>query len=132
MRIHWGRWTLLRQRIAGASVPRASHLARPTAQRTARVAIQIGNVGVNDAVTINDPVFLRSQVSGYFFARRRRLELPDAASAHRMALGALSDAARDAVIEGSTDQLFAVEVRDEIGPVLEVTAFFSSRIFRKQ
>jgi hypothetical protein len=60
------------------------------------------------------------------------IELPDAAAAHRMALGALCDAAHDAVIEGSTDQLLAVEVRDEIGPVLEVTAFFSSRIFRKQ
>jgi hypothetical protein len=59
-------------------------------------------------------------------------ELPDAEAAHRMALGALSDAARDAVIECLTDQLLAVEVRDEIGPVLEVTAFFSSRIFRKQ
>ena len=60
------------------------------------------------------------------------IELPDAAAAHRMALGALSDAARDAVIEGSTDQLLAVEVRDGIGPVLEVTAFFSSTIIRKQ
>jgi hypothetical protein len=59
-------------------------------------------------------------------------ELPDVAAAHKMALGALSDAARDAVIEGSTDQLLAVEVRDEIGPVLEVTAFFSSTILRKQ
>jgi hypothetical protein len=60
------------------------------------------------------------------------IELPDAAAAHRMALGALSDAAREAVIEGSTDQLLAVEVRDGIGPVLEVTAFFSSTIIRKQ
>jgi hypothetical protein len=60
------------------------------------------------------------------------IELPDAAAAHRMALAALSDAAREAVIEGSTDQLLAVEVRDGIGPVLEVTAFFSSTIIRKQ
>jgi hypothetical protein len=42
--------------------------------------------------------------------------LPDVA-AHRMALSALSDAARDAVIEGSHDQLLVV---------------FSSTIFRKQ
>jgi hypothetical protein len=60
------------------------------------------------------------------------IELPNAEAAHRMALGALSDAARDAVIEGSTDQLLAVEVRDGIGPVFEITAFFSSKILRRQ
>jgi hypothetical protein len=60
------------------------------------------------------------------------VELPDAEAAHDMALGALVDAARDAVIEGSLDQPFSVEVRNGIGPVLEVTAIFSSRIFRTQ
>lgn len=60
------------------------------------------------------------------------IELPDVEAAHDMALGALVDAARDAVIEGSLDQSFAVEVRTGIGPVLEVTAIFSSRIFSTQ
>jgi len=60
------------------------------------------------------------------------VELPDVEAAHDMALGALVDAARDAVIEGSLDQRFAVEVRNGIGPVLEVTAVFNSRILRKQ
>ena len=60
------------------------------------------------------------------------VELPDAEAAHDMAFDALMDAARDAVQEGSTDQRYAVEVRNGIGPVLEVTAVFSSRIFRKQ
>lgn len=60
------------------------------------------------------------------------VELSDAEAAHDMALGALVDVARDAVIEGSLDQRFAVEVRNGIGPVLEVTAIFSSRIFRTQ
>lgn len=60
------------------------------------------------------------------------VQLPDAEAAHDMALGALVDAARDAVIEGSLDQHFAVEVRNGIGPVLEVTAVFNSKIHRKQ
>jgi hypothetical protein len=60
------------------------------------------------------------------------IELPDAEAAHDMALGALVDACRDAVIEGSADQHFAVEVRNGTGPILEVTAVFNSRIFRKQ
>ena len=49
-----------------------------------------------------------------------------------MAIGALSDAIRDIAIEGSKDQQFAVEVRDEFGPVLCVSAVLESKIFRKQ
>lgn len=60
------------------------------------------------------------------------LELQDVEAAHDMAVGALTDAARDAVLEGSADQQFGVQVRDEIGPVLEVTAIFKSTILRKQ
>jgi hypothetical protein len=60
------------------------------------------------------------------------IELPDAEAAHDMALGALVDAARDAVMEGSIDQRFAIEVRNGIGPVLEVGAVFHSKIFRQQ
>ncbi|MBR0822959.1 DUF6894 family protein [Bradyrhizobium liaoningense] len=60
------------------------------------------------------------------------MELPDTAAAHDVALDALVEAAREAVVEGSCDQRFAVEVRNGIGRVLEVSAVFNSRIFRKQ
>jgi uncharacterized protein DUF6894 len=60
------------------------------------------------------------------------LELPDVEAAHETALHALLTTAREAVLEGSLNQNFAVEVRDGAGPVLEVAAQFHSRIFRKQ
>jgi hypothetical protein len=75
---------------------------------------------------------LRSASAETFSQDPDGMELPDAEAAHDMALGALVDTAREAVIEGSTDQQFAVEVRNGIGPVCEVTAVFNSRIFRKQ
>jgi hypothetical protein len=53
-------------------------------------------------------------------------------SVHEVALGALIGAARDAVMEGTLDQRFVVEVRNETGRVLEVGAVFHSKIFRKQ
>ena len=60
------------------------------------------------------------------------IELADAGEAHAMALSALVDAARDAVMEGTIDQHFSVEVRNGTGPVVEVGAVFHSKIFRKQ
>ena len=60
------------------------------------------------------------------------INLRDADAAHQQALNALADLARDAVLEGSTNQHFAIEVRDGIGRVLEVTASYNSRIFRTQ
>ena len=59
-------------------------------------------------------------------------DLPDMGAAHGMAIGALSDAIRDIAIEGSNDQQFAIEVRDEFGSVLRVRAVLNSQIFRKQ
>jgi hypothetical protein len=59
-------------------------------------------------------------------------DLPDMDEAHSVAVGALSDAIRDIAIEGAKDQQFAVEVRDEFGPVLHVHAVLESKIFRKQ
>jgi hypothetical protein len=53
-------------------------------------------------------------------------------AAHRVALTALSNAIPDIAIEGGLDQRFAVEVRDELGPVLRVSAVLASQIFRKQ
>ena len=76
------------------------------------------------------------QVAQYFFDLRSGdtfskdnfgIELPDAEAAHDMALGA----ARDAVMEGTIDQRFAVEVRIGTGRILEVGAVFHSRIFRR-
>ena len=48
-------------------------------------------------------------------------DLPDMEAAHGAAIGALSDVIRDIAVEGSKDQ-FAIEVRDEFGPVLRVSA----------
>jgi hypothetical protein len=76
--------------------------------------------------------FFDLRSGGIFSLDEEGMELPDSDAAHDVALDALIDAARDAVVEGSLDQHFAVEVRDGIGPVLEVTAIFNSRIFRKQ
>ena len=67
-----------------------------------------------------------------FSEDRDGVELPDAEAAHDMALEALGDAARDAVLEGSANLRLAVEVRNGIGPVLEVGAVYHSKIFRKQ
>jgi hypothetical protein len=60
------------------------------------------------------------------------MQLPDTEAAHEMALGAISDAARDGVAEATLDQCFAVEVRNGTGKVLEITAVFNSRIFWTQ
>jgi hypothetical protein len=59
-------------------------------------------------------------------------ELLDVGAAHQEALGALADAIQDIVMEGATDQHFAVEVRDDLGEVLEVTAVLGSRFLRRQ
>ena len=76
--------------------------------------------------------FFDLRSDGIFSQDEDGVELLDAEAAHDMALGALVDATRDAVIEGSMGQHFAVEVRNGTGRVLEVTAVFNSKIFRKQ
>lgn len=60
------------------------------------------------------------------------IELSDVEAAHDQALRSLTEAARDAVLEGAMGQQFSVQVRDGTGPVLEVTAVFGSMIFRRQ
>ena len=79
-----------------------------------------------------DQYFFDFRSTHVFSRDETGVELPHAEAAHDMALHALVDAARDAVGEGSLDQRFAVEVRNGFGRVLEVTAVFNSRIFRKQ
>jgi hypothetical protein len=76
--------------------------------------------------------FFDFRSAGTFSQDTVGIELPHLEAAHEMALGALVDAACDAVIEGSIGQHFAIEVRNGTGPVLEVTAVFNSKIFRTQ
>ena len=59
-------------------------------------------------------------------------ELPDAAAAHKAAVEILIGALREGFQEGKADQRFAVEVRDGLGPVLQVSALLGSKIVRKQ
>jgi hypothetical protein len=59
-------------------------------------------------------------------------ELLDVEAAHQEALSALADAIQHIVLEGAINQYFAVEVRDDFGQVLEVTAVLGSRFLRKQ
>ena len=59
-------------------------------------------------------------------------ELPDVGVAHEQAVGALADGLRDIVMEGAKDQRFTIEVRDDLGAVLEVSAVLESRFLRKQ
>jgi hypothetical protein len=59
-------------------------------------------------------------------------ELRDIVAAHDEALEAFAQAIREAVTEGRADQHFAVEVRDELGPVLAITGVIASTISRKQ
>jgi hypothetical protein len=67
-----------------------------------------------------------------FSADETGMELLDAATAHDTALAALVEIVQEAIVEGSIGQRFKVEVRNGIGPVLEITAVFDSTIFRKQ
>jgi hypothetical protein len=69
---------------------------------------------------------------GLFSSDDEGSDLPDAAAAHEQAVGALADGIRDVVLEGAKDQRFSIEVRDELGRVLEVSAVLESRLFRRQ
>ena len=60
------------------------------------------------------------------------LELLDADAAHQQAVGALVEGIRDAILEGAKDQRFAVEVRDDLGRVLQISAVLASEFFRRQ
>ena len=59
-------------------------------------------------------------------------ELPDSAAAHQAAVEILLGALGEGLLEGKVDQHFAVEVRDALGPVLQVSAVVASNISRKQ
>ena len=59
-------------------------------------------------------------------------ELPDVEAAHREAVEALADALQDIVLEGGVDQRVIIDVRDDFGPVLQVTAVLGSKLLRRQ
>jgi len=56
----------------------------------------------------------------------------DVDEVHKAAVSILARAVSEMMAEAAADQHFAIEVRDELGPVLEVTAVLRSEIFRKQ
>jgi hypothetical protein len=58
-------------------------------------------------------------------------ELPGVEAAHSEALNALADAIQDVVLQGLSDQRFAVSVRDERGQVLEIAAVINSKVLRR-
>jgi hypothetical protein len=60
------------------------------------------------------------------------VDLSDADAAHEQAAGALADGIRDIILEGAKNQRFAIEVRDELGLVLQISAVLESKFFRKQ
>jgi hypothetical protein len=94
---------------AGQQSPRSrSGRSRPpgrAARRPARpfAVLHLGNDAVNASLPSMTQFFFDLRSVDSISQDEEGIELPDAAAAHRMALGALSDAARDAVIEGSTD-----------------------------
>jgi hypothetical protein len=57
--------------------------------------------------------------------------LEDIEAAHQEAVGSLADGIVGIVVEGQSDQHVAIDVRDDLGPVIEVSAIFSSKILRK-
>jgi len=59
-------------------------------------------------------------------------ELTDMDDAHSEAVKVLADALEEVLMQGFVDQHVAVDVRDGIGPVLEVAAVVESKILRKQ
>jgi hypothetical protein len=59
-------------------------------------------------------------------------ELPDLEAAYRVALQAIAEAIQDGGLQDLPDRSFLVEVRDELGQVLEISAVLNSKILRKQ
>jgi len=58
--------------------------------------------------------------------------LPDIEAAHRVALQAIADAIQGVVLQDLPSRRFQVEVRDDLGRVLEISAVLNSKILRKQ
>jgi hypothetical protein len=76
--------------------------------------------------------FFDCQTYDLLTADEEGVELPNVEAAHAEALNFMANVVREVVAQGKLDQRFAVQVRDEFGPVLEITAAMGSRILRKQ
>ena len=74
--------------------------------------------------------FFDFKTDGAFANDEEGMELPDVEAAHNEAVDSLGELI--VVTEGAIDQHFAIEVRDELGPVLKLTAVVGSTILRKQ
>jgi hypothetical protein len=59
-------------------------------------------------------------------------ELENIDAAHEEALRTFAQAICAAVMQSRPDQRFSVEVRDDLGPVLDITGVIASKIHRKQ
>ena len=60
------------------------------------------------------------------------LQFKDVDVAYEEAVAALAKVIETGVAQGLSGQAFAIEVRDQIGPVFRLTATVSSEILRKQ
>ena len=76
--------------------------------------------------------FFDFRVGEAFGADEEGEELPDLSAAHAKALAILAGAVKSLVSEGAVGQNLTVEVRDELGPVLNVSAVLNSMFLRKQ
>jgi hypothetical protein len=86
----------------------------------------------NDNLEPVTTYFFDFRANDVFSADEDGEELPDSAAAHQAAVEVCTGTLRDGFLEGQVDQRFAVEVRDSLGPVLQVSAVLASNIFRKQ
>jgi hypothetical protein len=97
---------------------------------------------VHDAADRNGPNYKPlNHMPRYYFDLRsggassfdeEGVDLLHVEAAHDLAVSAIADAVRDSVLEGAVGQNFTLQVRDEIGPVLEVTAVYGSKMIRTQ
>ena len=74
--------------------------------------------------------FFDCKTNNAFADDEEGMELPNAEAAHNEAVGSLAE--MFVIEEGTIDQRFVISVRDELGPVLEVSAVLGSKIFRKR
>src|SRR6201996_5528704 len=125
-------------RPAGGSV-HESRSARGDAPQVLRpasssmpAATQLGTRETAKELMIMARFFFDFRSDGSVAADDEGLELLDADAAHQQAVGALIEGIRDIVLEGAKDQRFAVEVRDDLGRVLQISAVLESEFFRKQ
>ena len=75
--------------------------------------------------------FFDFRASAAFAVDEENEDLTDLSAAHAAALSILAGAVKSLVSEGAADENLTVEVLDEFGPVLNVSAVLNSTILRK-